>query len=114
MHCRPPAQAGAGGGAAAGDGGVAGRAQGGEAVEVRHQVRCHVSRVLVMGPVTRVQASITRTRVCMFHGRSGVLDAAARSRLYGSLAQVRIPQLTDNILLEILNLIGNTYQVTHT
>ena len=47
MHCRPPAQAGAGGGAAAGDGGVAGRAQGGEAVEVRHQVRsgvtCHVS-----------------------------------------------------------------------
>lgn len=111
MHCRPPAQAGAGGGAAAGDGGVAGRAQGGEAVEVRHQVR---SRVLVMGHVTRVQASITRTRVCMFHGRSGVLDAAARSRLYGSLAQVRIPQLTDNILLEILNLIGNTYQVTHT
>ena len=106
MHCRPPAQAGAGGGAAAGDGGVAGRAQGGEAVEVRHQVRsrvtCQVSRVLVMGHVTRVQASITRTRVCMFHCRSGLLDAAARSRLYGSLAQVRIPQLTDNILLEIL------------
>ena len=67
----------------------------------------------MMGPVTRVQASITRTRVCMFHGRSGLLDAAARSRLYGSLAQVRIPQLTDNILLEIRNLIGNTYQVTH-
>ena len=50
MHCRPPAQAGAGGGAAAGDGGVAGRAQGGEAVEVRHQVR---SRVTYPGDGTR-------------------------------------------------------------
>ena len=53
------------------------------------EVTCHVSSGVLLGHVTRVQGR-TGTRVCMSHCRSGLLDAAARSRLYGSLAQVGI------------------------